>query len=321
MTSSRPDLSVIVVSHNGAAMVLDTLRSAHERAGGLHVEWFVVDSGSTDGTPDAVESAFPDIRLFRRPNIGFAAANNVALRHARGRYVLLLNPDVEIREGTLRDLVGALDVRPEVGAASVTQVDPRGRNLYSIRRFPSPLRKLGESLALDRWTPIRSLQERDVTPQHYQEERSVDWVVGAFIAIRRGALEDVGPLDERFFLYAEEKDWCYRLHEAGWDVRHLPRMSIVHFGAERGRAELIAQLSHSTVLFAAKHLGSNRVRALRLALVTGHVLRALLMAPLAVRRADIRERLRGEQLAARVVLGLAPPPFARSGGDEAAAAA
>jgi N-acetylglucosaminyl-diphospho-decaprenol L-rhamnosyltransferase len=308
-TGPTPDLSVIVVSHNGREMTLRTLRSAMAHAGSASIEWFVVDCGSTDGTPDSIAEQFPDVRLFRRPNIGFAAGNNVALPHARGRYVLLLNPDVEIQQGTLAELVTALDARPEVGAASIIHLDDRGRLLYSMRRFSTPLRKLAEALAVHRWTPLETLQEADTCASHYREEHPADWVVGAFIAVRREALEQVGPLDERFFLYAEEKDWCYRIREAGWDVRHLPHLTMIHFGADRGRAELVAQLSYSKLLFAQKHLGRVRALGFLLAMLAGHVLRIAVMLPTSIFRSDARERVRGQGLASAVLLGLARPPF------------
>jgi N-acetylglucosaminyl-diphospho-decaprenol L-rhamnosyltransferase len=310
-----PDLSVIIVTHNGRDMALRTLRSAIAHAGSAATEWIVVDCGSTDGTPDAVAEEFPEVWLFRRPNIGFAAGNNVALPYARGRYVLLLNPDVEIQRGTLADLVAALDERPEVGAASIVHLDEQGRLLYSARRFSTPLRKLGEALAVHRWTPLETLQEADTCAGHYRDEHSADWVVGAFIAVRREALEQVGPLDERFFLYAEEKDWCRRIRQAGWDVRHLPHLTMVHFGAERGRPELVAQLSYSNLLFAQKHLGRVGALGFWLALLAGHVARMTAMIPGALFRCDTRERLRGQWLASAVLLGLVRPPF------EAAAAA
>src|SRR5689334_13844300 len=119
--SSRPDLSVIVVTHNGRGKAMDTLASAQAAQGWIDAEWFVVDSGSTDGTPDAIERTFPTVRVLRRENRGFAAGNNVGLELARGRYVLLLNPDVEFAHGNLGELVAAMDARPETGIASVIQ--------------------------------------------------------------------------------------------------------------------------------------------------------------------------------------------------------
>jgi GT2 family glycosyltransferase len=308
-TVTRPDLSVVVVTHNGHELALRTLRSAMAHTGSASVEWFVVDCGSTDGTPESIAAAFPEVRVFRCPNVGFAAGNNVALPHTRGRYVLLLNPDVEMAEGTLGELVELLDERPEVGAASIVHLDGSGRLLFSMRRFPTPLRKLGEALALERWTPLKTRQEVDTCADHYRDERPADWVVGAFMVVRREALEQVGPLDERFFLYAEEKDWCYRIRQAGWDIRHLPGLAMVHLGSGRGRPELVAQLSYSKLLFAKKHLGRVHALGFRLALLAGHALRAAAALPRAPSRADARERLRAQGLASAVLVGLAPPPF------------
>ena len=292
-------------------MALQTIRSARRAAGQVDLEWFVVDCGSTDGTADAMEAEWPDITVFRRPNIGFAAGNNVALPHANGRYVLLLNPDVEVRRGTFQGLVEAMDRRREVGAASVYQLAPDGSILPSIRRFPSVGRKLGEALFADRWPVARQLQEAETRPSEYADERSADWLVGAFLVVRREVLAQVGRLDERFFLYSEEADWCYRIRASGWDVRHLPIMAITHFGAERARPELMAQLSHSKVLFANKHFGRLRGAGVRAALALGHLLRVMVIVPVATVRSGARIRLRGEAAALRVTLGLMAPPFRR----------
>jgi GT2 family glycosyltransferase len=313
---ARPDLSVIVVTHGKAELALETLRSAHRACGSIDAEWLVVDSGSTDGTPDSIEREFPDIRVERRANIGFAASNNVALAGASGRYVLLLNPDIEVQMGTLEDLVLALDARPEVGAASVVQRGPDGQLLPTIRRFPSPLRQLGEALLAPRLAPLRRLGELDLEPARYARETSADWLVGSFLAARREALDAVGHFDERFFLYSEEADWCYRVRLAGWDVRHLPVMEIIHHGGGYSRPELAAQLSYSKLLFARKHLGPLRRIGLRAALVLGHALRAAGCAVLGLRKGDRWSRLRCEGRALAVGLGLtSPSPRANVGAE------
>jgi N-acetylglucosaminyl-diphospho-decaprenol L-rhamnosyltransferase len=308
--TDRPDLSVVVVTHNGRELALETLRSARGAVGGVAAEWLVVDSGSSDGTADAVERELSDVVVFRRPNIGFAAANNVALAQARGRYVLLLNPDVAVAEGTLDDLVAALDRRPGVGAASVVHRAPDGALQPSARRFPSPLRELTAALHLSRLGIARRLGVVDAVDADGARERSVDWVVGAFLAVRREALDQVGGLDERFFLYSEEKDWCFRIREAGWDVRHLPVMTIVHHCGGYERPELRAQLTYSKLLFAQKHFGPVHRAGYRGALGLKHLLRLAAFAPTAV-RPQPRTRIRGELAALRLVLGASGPPMHR----------
>ena len=304
-----PDLSVIVVTYNGQAKALATLRSALAAAGDIDVEWIVVDSASTDGTPDAIEHAFPEVQVLRRENRGFAAGNNVGLEIAHGRYVLLLNPDVEIAVGTLAELVAAMDSRPEVGLASVIQRATDGGLQYSIRRFPSVVRDVGEALFAAHWPVLKTLQELETRVPEYEREHSVDWMVGAFLIARREAVEAVGLMDDGFFLYSEEVDWCYRFRQAGWDIRHLPFISIIHHAGRRDRGDLMAQLAYSRKRFAHKHLGSVESRVVRAALVLGHVLRMAALVPVGVRRASTRERFRAERRALAVQLGLTGPPF------------
>lgn len=309
--SSRPDLSIVVVAHNGRDRVLQTVVSALAAAGRADVELLLVDNGSTDGTAEAVERLEGRVRVLRNANTGFAAGNNVALPHARGRYVLLLNPDVDIVEGSFDDLVAALDERPEVGAASVVQRSPAGVLLHTINRFPSPLRDLGEAVFAHRLGVTRRLQQAVTAPGEYARERPADWLVGAFLVVRAEALGEVGPLDERFFLYSEETDWCLRLWRRGWQVRHLPVMTIVHHEGGYRRPELAAQLSWSKILYARKHLGRAGTLATRCALALRHALRLALGTPLAPFRPRVRARLACERRALAVVLSLAPPPFGR----------
>jgi GT2 family glycosyltransferase len=307
--SYRPDLSVIVVTYNGRRLALATLRSARAALGGIRAEWLVVDNGSTDGTPETIERAFDDVDVRRAANHGFAAGNNVALPRARGRYVLLLNPDVEIERGTFADLVAALDKRPEVGVASVLQLGPDGRLLPSIRRLPTPARDLGEALGAARLPVLRRLQELDEDFAGYARERSVDWLVGAFLIVRASALEQVGPLDEGFFMYSEETDWCHRFRLCGWDVRHLPLMTVTHHRGDSERPDLVGQLSSSRLRFAYKHLSRPRAVGVHAALVLKHVLRLVAVVPAAVLVPRLRRRVHAEAFGLAVLCGVASPPY------------
>lgn len=311
---ARPDLSVIVVTHQGGELALKTLRSARERSGDIDVEWLAVDSGSTDGTPDLLERELPDIPLERRPNIGFAAANNLALARARGRYVLLLNPDMEVKSGTLAELVAAMDERPEVGVASVIQLWPEGGVQRTIRRFPSPARQIGEALSLQRVPALVRFGEEETREEPYWHEVEADWLVGGFLLVRREALEAAGGMDERFFLFSEETDWCYRIRRAGWGIRHLPVMTVVHHTGRSARPDLFAQNSHSKVLYARKHFRGGRSALFRAAIALRHALRLALVAPVALVRPAMRPRASAERRALMVVIGAAAPPFHPHGG-------
>jgi GT2 family glycosyltransferase len=298
-----PDLSVIVVTHGRSELALSTLGCAHAAAEGLAVQWLVVDSGSADDTPAQIERAFPDVELLRCENIGFAGANNRALELARGRYVLLLNPDVDIVSGTLAELLAALDERPEVGIASVIQQGSDEELQYSIRRDPSALRALGEAFAL----PWDRAREEERLTARYREEGNADWLVGAFLIARAEVVHAIGGLDERFFLYSEETDWCYRARAAGWEVRHLPQMRVTHHTTPSTRPDLVAQLSYAKLLFARKHYRRGRSAAIRAALAARHLLRVLELSARPWTRPEAR--LDAERHALAVVTGLAPPPF------------
>jgi GT2 family glycosyltransferase len=303
---------VIVVTHNRAALALTTLRSARAAMGDLEVQWIVVDSGSSDGTGKAIESAYADMRVLHERNIGFAAANNRGLPLARGRYVLLLNPDVEIDRGTFSELVAKLDERTEIGVASVIQNAPDGHLQYSVRHFPSPWLALGEAIGAASWTPMRRWREEEPRTALYETEMSVDWVVGAFLIARAEALAQVGGLDERFFLYSEEIDWCYRFSQGGWRVAHLPVMAITHHAGYEPRPDLCAQLSYAKILFARKHYGRVRAAGIRAALALRHALRAVGASAMSQARPQWAVRATAERHALAVVLGLAIPPFGHS---------
>jgi N-acetylglucosaminyl-diphospho-decaprenol L-rhamnosyltransferase len=313
----RPDLSVIVVTHRGGELALRVLRTALAAIGPIDVEWLVVDSGSSDGTPDAIERELPQVTVVRRPNIGFAAANNVALRSVRGRYVLLLNPDVEIVDGTLAQLVAVMDGCPDVGIGSSITHYPDGTLQESIRRFPSPARQLGEALMLTRLPGLSHLQEDESRPEVYEREQSADWLSGSFLLARREAVEQAGGLDERFFLFSEETDWCLRVRAAGWDIRHFPTLRLTHHTGRTERPDLYAQNSYSKVLYARKHFAPPARAAFRAALALRHALRCAGFALPALRRPEVRERLAAERLALLVVLGLTAPcygPYAERNG-------
>lgn len=302
-----------MVTHQGRDLALRALCAARDRAGSARTEWIVVDSGSTDGTPAAIEAAHPDTVVLRRANVGFAAANNVGMRVARGRYLLLLNPDMEIVSGTLGDLVAALDARPEVGVASVRVFLPDGELQPTIKRFPSPGRQLGEALFLARLPALAHLREEEQDLSTYLSEASADWLVGAFLLVRREAFEAAGGMDERFFMFSEETDWCFRIRAAHWEIRHLPLMAAIHHTGRSSRPDLFAQNSFAKLLYARKHFGALRRTAFRGALTTRHALRVVLLAPAALARRRLRSRLTAERLALMVVLGLVPPPFSPAG--------
>jgi GT2 family glycosyltransferase len=301
------DLAVIVVAFNSAPYIAACLQSIFAHVGSLRVDVVVVDAGSRDGTRDIV-AHLPDVRLMRCPNRGFAHGNNRGLMTCDARYVLFLNPDTEILEGDLSDLTARMDAQPAVGLAGVRQLDADGRLRMTIRNFPNALRALGDALSAER-LPGRPdwLGERKVEPRAYDREQSCDWTCGSFMLARREAIESAGFMDERFFMYSEETDFCRRIRHAGWEVRHVPLMTIRHYGAKVGVEPSIESLSaYSRILYARKHF----LRAHR-ALYIGAVLLRHALRFVCAWRGELGRRRRAAHWAAlRTLLGLSPPPHA-----------
>jgi N-acetylglucosaminyl-diphospho-decaprenol L-rhamnosyltransferase len=283
------DVCVVIVSHNGKRWLDGALRTLFAHSGDLALDVVLVDNGS-DGSAAYVEEWYPRARVIRCANHGFGAANNVAVATAQARYVLFLNPDTEFVEGTVEDLVRALDRRPRIGLAGVRQVGGSGNLAPSIRRFPSTPKMLAEALAIERLPFLRRfLGERVLTPASYERETRCDWTSGSFMLARVETLRQSGCFDERFFLFSEETDLCRRIKETGWEIVHLPLVTIRHFESERSATPpMEAQAAYARLQFARKHF--RRVAPYRWALGLRYALRARREAARAALRVVISEK-------------------------------
>jgi N-acetylglucosaminyl-diphospho-decaprenol L-rhamnosyltransferase len=271
------DVAVIIVSTNEAHWLRPCLRSVFAHLGEAHADVVVVDNESDDGTADVVGDEFPAARVVRCRNHGFSHANNRALMTCDARYVLFLNPDTEILQGTFGDLVRAMDARPTVGLIGARQVDGEGQLYPTIRRFPNALRALGDALAAER-LPRRPrwLGERELDLADYDREVACDWTSGSFMLARREAIESAGFLDERFFMYSDETDLCRRIKTAGWEVRHLPLMTIVHHAGKAGvKASIESLTAYTRIVYARKHFSPAHRALFSAAVFLGHSLRAV----------------------------------------------
>ena len=199
----------------------------------------VVDSGSPDSTPDMVEREFPDVRLLRQPNIGFSAANNLALRESTADAVLLLNPDTEVYAGTLDAALGRLWSRARIGMVGVKLVTENGELDHACKRsFPTPLSALAHFTRIGRGEDASgALSQYRATHLGDDEPGEVDAVNGAFMLCRAEAVREVGLLDEGYWLYMEDLDWCHRFWDAGWKVFYEPEGTALHVkgGSSGGR--------------------------------------------------------------------------------------
>jgi GT2 family glycosyltransferase len=305
-TTDQADVAVIIVSTNEAKWLEPCLSTVFAHAGDAKLDVVVVDNESTDGTRELVASRFADARVVDSQNKGFAHANNRGAETCTARYVLFLNPDTEIVEGTFADLVAAVDARPDVGMAGVRQLTADGTLWPTIRYFPSVGRALGEALASERWTRRgRWAGERELDLAVYEREAECDWTSGSFMFCRREALLSAGLLDERFFIYSEEPDLCLRMKRAGWGTRHLPTMTIVHHAGKGGlRPKMIAQDVFTRSQYAHKHFAPAHRAAYLTAVGARHVVRATAPGGEAgpQRRAAAR-------LALRTLVGRQAPPF------------
>jgi N-acetylglucosaminyl-diphospho-decaprenol L-rhamnosyltransferase len=220
-------------------------------------ETVVVDNGSTDGSVALVAADFPGVRVIANPaNRGFAAANNQGIRASTGRYVLLLNSDAEVAAAALERTVAFLDDHPNAAVVGGKLVNPDGSFQWSYADFPTLPGELCLLTGLSRWLLPKGYPSY---PEHRSRTaRSVDWVLGAFMVVRRAAIDTVGALDEDYFMYTEETDWCYRLKRQGWQIWYLPQVMAVHQAggsARRVPERKRAQLYQSKWLFLRKHRG------------------------------------------------------------------
>lgn len=296
MSESPIDLSVVIVNWNSLALTDACLASIREQTRGIRYEVFVIDNGTTkDDGPAVLQARHPWIQLIcNDANLGFTIANNQGIRRARGRYVLLLNNDTVQTENALGRAVAHMDAHADVGALGILHrnADTERTPQASYFQFPRP------------WTEVAVLVgvARAPGPAAYLPDvsgpRDTDWVCGSFLLMRRSCLEQVGELDERFFIYQEDVDWCLRARRTGWLVRFWPDVSMLHVGsaAKPFMKDKTLIMFRSQVSYYRKHHGLAAAAAYYVAMslrLTGASLKQLILF-LAGRAnmADLRLRIR-----------------------------
>lgn len=294
------DLSIVIVSWNVQGLLQRCLESIHASVAGSHsagphgqslqFEVIVVDNASDDDSVRMVRNRFPDVQVVaNQTNRGFPAANNQGVALSRGRYVLLLNPDTAVVDDALSQLIAFADQHPAVGMVGPRLLNADGSVQPSRRRFPTltiafiestwlqpmvlSLDSTGVSRALS--TPIRRMLDR-----YYVADRSenmvqdVDWITGAAMFTRREAIEDVGLMDEGFFMYSEELDWCRRFREEGWRIVYFPGAQIVHHVGKSSEQVVAARHIHfqtSKVRYFRKYHGTRAAEVLRWYLMANYL--------------------------------------------------
>lgn len=243
-----PEVSIIIVSWNAREYLIGCLMSLYEE----DLPWaeiIVVDNGSSDGSPEAVAELFPEVRIIRSDeNLGFAKANNIGIMASAGKYVCLINSDVVVLGGCLEDLKGRMDSDPSAGLVCPKVLNPDMTLQPTLRRFPSIKGALLSAIGLD---------SRNCMPHDSVIEAEA--VSGCFMLVRRAAIDQTGLLDERFFFYAEDKDWCRRIRNSGWKIIYLPEAKAVHYGGSSSSAAPVRfyiELHKANLKYWRKHNGS-----------------------------------------------------------------
>ncbi len=286
------DVSVVIVSYNTCALLRDCLQSVRASSTAPD-EVFVVDNASVDGSPGMVASEFPDVTLIGlERNVGFAGANNVALRRCRGSRILLLNPDATLAYDALARLDATLDAWPDAAAAGPRILNADGTPQSSGYPFPTLLSEIRQSKRVNRLLALvlgPAPESAGVVPAASFE---VDWSDGACMLLRREALDAVGLLDEQYFLYTEELDWCFNARRAGWSIVVDPRAVVRH---HRGQSSISTDTSSlSTALLVETRLRYYRKNhRLATAAAAALILTAGYLKQLSANPGEARAKLRG----------------------------
>jgi GT2 family glycosyltransferase len=275
------DISVITVNWNTRDLLLNCIRSVYETTQGIGVEIWVVDNGSSDGSVHEAQAAFPDIQVIGNPeNKGFAKANNQALARMKGRYALLLNTDAVPAGGAVQELIRFMDTHRDAAVCGVQLLNPDGSRQNSIAKIPTLATEFLNKSMLRRLFPKKYPgKELDIP-----EPVEVESVIGACMIVRKEAIDEVGPLDESYFFFFEETDWCLRMRKSGWKVFHNPKARAYHLQGQTARkVNVLARIEYwrSRYIFFRKHYGSLTVATLKagllLRLIITIILNALLL--------------------------------------------
>lgn len=251
--AKRVDLSIVILNYNTVDLTRKCLHTVFASKRETYtMEVIVCDNGSTDASCEMIRKEFPKVMLIEnKKNLGFAAGNNPGMRLAKGRYILILNTDTEMPTNTLRVCLEFMDKHPDVGASTCKLLLSDGSMDPACHRgFPTPWASLTYMTGLERLFP-----KSRIFAQYHQGYKDlntiheVDCIVGAFFLIRREIIKKVGFLDEDYFMYAEDIDYCYRIREAGWKIMYNPRVTMLHKKKQSGRAHFLRKRRVTTEIY------------------------------------------------------------------------
>lgn len=259
------DLSIIIVNYKAKKFLKECLDSIYSSKTNLRREIWLIDNSSKDDTVIWTRKNFPEVKLVENEwNLGFSKATNQGIRKSQGRYLLLLNPDTKIVSGSLDEMLKFMDENPDAGVCGPKMVDEKGNRLYSCRSFPTYFTSISSSQSLlNRLFPQNPLSKRYLLKDLDRTKiREVDWVSGSCLFARKKMLDEIGLLDETFFVFCEDVDLCLRAKKGGWKVFYFPYLTIVHqIGGSTSINPLKAKLEHhrSIYYFFKKHYRPNLI--------------------------------------------------------------
>ncbi|HEX6384099.1 MAG TPA: glycosyltransferase family 2 protein [Anaerolineae bacterium] len=269
-----PALSIIIVSWNVCQLLRACLQSIEDGWSSLNPEVIIVDSGSVDGTVAMVQQEFPWAQLIAcDENVGFPRGNNLGIARASGRHVLLLNPDTEVQADALSTMVDYLESHADVGVVGPQLLHPDGSVQSSRRHFPTLATALFESTWLQAFAPPSLMRHYYVLDLAKEEAADVDWLTGACLMVRRQVIDQVGGLDEAYFMYSEELDWCRRIKTAGWRVVYLPAAKVLHHAGKSSEQAVTARhvnFQRAKLRYFRKYHGRLAAAALRAVLLANY---------------------------------------------------
>lgn len=275
-------LSIVIVNYNTEKLLKDCLQSVYAGANGTPMSIWVVDNNSHDNSVPMVKSHFPKVQVVENAaNVGFSKANNLVISQSRSDYILLLNPDTLIIEDAIERMVKFMEAHPKVGIAGCKVLNRDGTLQLACRRsIPTPRVAFFRLAGLSRLFPkSRVMAEYNMTYTDPERTHEVDAVSGAFLMIRKQVVEEIGLLDERFFMYGEELDWCLRAKRAGWTVMYHPDAQIVHYKGESTKynsRKAAIEFYRAMYLFHKKHFAKNHSPVVNGMIYTGIVFKAFL---------------------------------------------
>ncbi len=256
------DLSIIIVNYNTREFLYKTISSIYVNIKDIQVEIIVSDNGSSDGSKEYIKAQFEKlIWISNNENLGFSKANNIAIKKAKGRYILILNSDTAIIDDCLNKCKEYMDKFSNVGALGCKVVLPNGSlDLACRRSFPTPEVSFYRMTNLSKLFPkSKVFGKYNLTYLDEDKVYEVDSIVGAFMMLRREVVDQVGLLDEDFFMYGEDVDWCYRIKQAGWKIMYYPKAKIIHYkggSTDKRNPKLIYEFYRAMILFYDKHYKS-----------------------------------------------------------------